>query len=267
MDLPFSRPRKRFGQNFLHDRTVIERIVKELEISPATTLLEIGPGRGALTRRLLERVEHAVAVEIDRDLAGRLRDAFPKTRLHVIEEDILKLDFARLGRVVHQRPVRWTVAGNLPYNISKPIVMRLVESVASIERAVLMFQREVAQRLCAGPGGADYGPLSILPRAVYAIDRVMDVAPGAFRPRPRVVSTVTRWRARSERPSTDELALLRATLQAAFSNRRKTLRNNVRRALGSERVLEQAGLDGARRPQELSPEEFHALAAFWPKAR
>jgi 16S rRNA (adenine1518-N6/adenine1519-N6)-dimethyltransferase len=161
--------------------------------------------------------------------------------------------------------VRWTIAGNLPYNISKPVAMRLVESVASVERAVLMFQREVAQRLCAVPGGADYGPLSVLPRAVYEIDRVMDVSPGAFRPRPGVVSTVTRWLARDERPSTDELARLRATLRAAFSNRRKTLRNNVRRALGSENVLEQAGLDGARRAQELSPEEFHALAAYWPK--
>ncbi len=266
MDQPLPRPRKRFGQNFLHDRAVIERIVAELAISSETTLLEIGPGRGALTRRLLEQAEHAVVVEIDRDLAQHLRDAFPKTGLHVIEDDILELDFARLGRLVHQRPVCWTIAGNRPYNISKPVAMHLVESVASIERAVLMFQREVAQRLCAGPGGADYGPLSVLPRAVYEIDRVMDVAPGAFRPRPKVISTVTRWLARSERPSTDELALLRATLRAAFSNRRKTLRNNVRQALGSERVLEQAGLDGARRPQELSPEEFHALAAFWPKA-
>lgn len=265
MDPPLPKPRKRFGQNFLHDRFVIERIVAELEISSATAVLEIGPGRGALTRRLLEQAEHTVAVEIDRDLAQHLRDAFPKSRLTVIEDDILELDFARLGRLVHRRPVRWTIAGNLPYNISKPIAMRLVESVASIERAVLMFQREVAQRLCAAPGGADYGPLSVLPRAVYEIDRVMDVAPGAFRPRPNVVSTVTRWLARPVRPSTDELAMLRATLKAAFSNRRKTLRNNVRQALGSERVLEQAGLDGARRPQELSPEEFHTLAAFWPR--
>jgi len=264
MDQPLPRPRKRFGQNFLHDRSVIERIVAELEITPATAVLEIGPGRGALTRRLLERAEHTVAVEIDRDLARHLRDEFPKTRLSVIEDDILELDFASLGRLIHQRPVRWSVAGNLPYNISKPIAMRLVESVASIERAVLMFQREVAQRLCAAPGGADYGPLSVLPRAVYEIHRVMDVAPGAFRPRPNVVSTVTRWLARPARPSSDELGKLRATLRAAFSNRRKTLKNNVRRALGSERVLAQAGLDGARRAQELTPEEFHTLAAFWP---
>jgi len=265
MDQPLPKPRKRFGQNFLHDRGVIERIVAELAISSNTALLEIGPGRGALTRRLLETAEHTVAVEIDRDLAQHLRDKFPEQRLRIIEEDILAIDLERLGRLVYQRPVRWTIAGNLPYNISKPIAMRLVESVATIERAVLMFQREVAQRLCAAPGGADYGPLSVLPRAVYEIDRVIDVAPGSFRPRPAVVSPVTRWLARPERPAPDQLARLRATLRAAFSNRRKTLRNNVRRALGSETVLEQAGLDGARRAQELSPEEFHALAAYWPK--
>lgn len=267
MDQPLPRPRKRFGQNFLHDTAVIERIVSELAVSSATTLLEIGPGRGALTERLLERVEHLVAVEIDRDLARHLRDTYPESGLRVIEKDILEVDLEDLAGSIHGRSVRWTIAGNLPYNISKPVAMRLVDSVASIERAVLMFQREVAQRLCAAPGGADYGPLSVLPRAVYEIDRVMDVSPGAFRPRPGVVSTVTRWLARADRPSTDELTKLRATLRAAFSNRRKTLRNNVRQALGSESVLEQAGLDGGRRAQELSPQEFHTLAAYWPTIR
>jgi len=267
MDPTPPRPRKRFGQNFLHDPAVIERIVAELSISTETALLEIGPGRGALTRALLDYASKVVCVEIDRDLVRYLRDTFPASRLHVIEDDALEIDFDRLGRQVHGRSVGWTVAGNLPYNISKPIAMRLVESVESIERAVLMFQREVARRLCAAPGGADYGPLSILPRAVYEIERVMDVAPGAFRPRPEVVSTVTRWSAREERPSPDELERLRATLKAAFSNRRKTLKNNVRRALGSDAVLGQAGLDGSRRAQELSPEEFHALAAEWPKVR
>ncbi len=266
MDPRLPKPRKRFGQNFLHDRGVIERIVTELEISSGSTLLEIGPGRGALTRRLLQTAEHTVAVEIDRDLAQHLRDTFPEQLLRVVEEDILKLDLERLGRLVYQRPVRWTIAGNLPYNISKPIAMLLVESVATIERAVLMFQREVAQRLCAAPGGPDYGPLSVLPRAVYQIDRVIDVAPGAFRPRPGVVSTVTRWVARAERPAADQLARLRATLRATFSNRRKTLKNNVRAALGSDDVLAQAGLDGTRRAQELSPAEFHTLAAHWPES-
>ena len=265
MDQRLPGPRKRFGQNFLHDTAVIERIVAELEVSSATAVLEIGPGRGALTRQLLELAEHVVGVEIARDLAQHLREAFPESRLRVIEDNILELDLGELDHPAHGRPLRWTIAGNLPYNISKPVAMHLVESVASVERAVLMFQREVALRLCAVPGGADYGPLSVLPRSVYEIDRVMDVSPGAFRPRPRVVSTITRWMPRVERPSPDELTRLRATLRATFANRRKTLKNNVRAALGSESVLEQAGLDGGRRAQELSPEEFYTLASYWPK--
>lgn len=258
MDPPYRRPRKRFGQNFLHDRSVLDRIVAELELDAATPVLEIGPGRGALTGRLLQVVDRVVAVEVDGDLAARLRETFEPSRLEVLEQDILEFDFAA--------PAPWTVAGNLPYNISKPIAMRLVVSVDHIRRAVLMFQREVAARLVAEPGGPDYGPLSVLPRAVYAIDRIFDVAPGAFRPRPGVMSSVTRWVARKPRPGTAELARLRATLRAVFAARRKTLTNNVRRALGSTEVLERAGLDGNRRAQELTPAELHALAAVWPRS-
>jgi 16S rRNA (adenine1518-N6/adenine1519-N6)-dimethyltransferase len=266
MDTRLPQPRKRFGQNFLHDQTVIERIVTELAIDSETALLEIGPGRGALTRRLLEIAGSLVAVEIDRDLVRHLRESFPEPGLQLVEEDILELDLSRLAQQVHRRPRRWTIAANLPYNISKPIAMRLVESVASVDRAVLMFQREVAQRLCAAPGGPDYGPLSVLPRAVYDIQHVTDVSPGAFHPKPAVISTVTRWVARDARPSTQDLLRLRITLRAAFSNRRKTLKNNVRAALGSDEVLQLAGLDGTRRAQELTPEEFRLLAAQWPLA-
>jgi len=266
MDQPFSRPRKRFGQNFLHDRSVIDRILDELDLSAATHVLEIGPGRGALTGRLLERSDRVVAVEIDRDLAQRLREGFDPDRLDVLEGDILDLDLERLAVETHGRSARWTVAGNLPYNISKPIAMKLVESVASIDKAVLMFQREVAQRFLAARGSADYGPLSVLPRAVYQIDRVIDVQPGAFRPRPTVVSTVTRWTARpaAERPTEIEMRRLRAVLKATFANRRKTLKNNLRSTLGSDELLERSGLDGTRRAQELSPAELQALAALWP---
>ncbi len=267
MDRPLPRPRRRFGQNFLHDPAVVEKIVSSLELTPSSRVLEIGPGRGAVTRALLERADRVCAVEIDRDLARYLRDEFPGSRLSLIEQDVLELDLEALGRAEHGSPVRWTVAGNLPYNISKPLAMRLVESAAYIARAVLMFQREVARRLCAAPGGADYGPLSVLPGAVYEIVRVMDVPPSAFRPRPQVVSTVTHWRPRPDAPSRDELSRLREVLSAAFANRRKTLKNNVRRALGSDEVLRESGLDGSRRAQELSPEEFHRLAGHWPRVR
>ncbi|NIL99503.1 MAG: ribosomal RNA small subunit methyltransferase A [Acidobacteria bacterium] len=263
MDRPFPRPRKRFGQNFLHDAAVIERIAAALDVSPDSPVLEIGPGRGALTRALLERTDRVWAVEIDRDLAAHLREEFSGSGLSVIEQDVLQLDFDALGRKEHGRAVRWTVAGNLPYNISKPLALRLVESVRSIESAVLMFQREVARRLCAAPGGSDYGPLSVLPRAVYEIEPVMDVRPGAFRPRPDVVSTVTRWVVRADPPSVSELHRLRAVLGVAFANRRKTLKNNLSRALGTDEPLQRSGIDGSRRAQELTPEEFHALARYW----
>ena len=264
MDSRWPRPRRRFGQNFLHDRSVVDRIVAELSPSADTPVLEIGPGRGVLTSALLERVDRVVAVEVDRDLAGYLRETFDPARLRVVEQDVLDFEFAAAVREFHGRGASWSVAGNLPYNISKPIAMRLVESVDTIERAVLMFQREVARRLVAEPGCADYGPLSVLPRAVYRIRHAFDVPPGAFRPAPRVTSSVTVWEARAQRPGRAELARLRATLRAVFAARRKTLNNNVRRALGSEDVLERAGIDGTKRAQDLSPEALHALAALWP---
>jgi 16S rRNA (adenine1518-N6/adenine1519-N6)-dimethyltransferase len=257
MDSRYPRPRKRFGQNFLHDGSVLDRIAAALELAADSAVLEIGPGRGALTARLLEVADRVVAVELDRDLVRILRESFDPGRLEVVEGDVLEFDFGVA--------TRWKVAGNLPYNISKPIAMRLVENVGSIDRAVLMFQREVARRLVAPTGTAEYGPLSVLPRAVFEIRCLFDVAPGSFRPRPGVTSTVTRWVARTTRPDEAQLRRLRATLKAVFAARRKTLTNNVRRALGSVEVLERAGVDGSRRAQELSPEELHALAACWPQ--
>jgi 16S rRNA (adenine1518-N6/adenine1519-N6)-dimethyltransferase len=257
MDERYPRPRKRFGQNFLHDRSVLDRIAENLELSADSAVLEIGPGRGALTRRLLDVADRVVAIELDRDLVRMLRESFDPDRLTVVEGDVLEFDFGTT--------TRWKVAGNLPYNISKPIAMRLVENVDVIDRAVLMFQREVAQRFVAPHDCAEYGPLSVLPRAVFEIRRLFDVAPGAFRPRPGVTSAVTRWIARETRPGDAELRRLRATLKAVFAMRRKTLTNNVRHALGSTGVLESAGIDGSRRAQELTPEELHALAAYWPR--
>ena len=265
MDSHFPRPRRRFGQNFLHDRTVVDRIVAELSPDAHTPVLEIGPGRGILTAALLDRVSHVVAVEVDRDLVAHLRATFDPQRLTVLERDVLEVDLAEIAREHHGENARWCVAGNLPYNISKPIAMRLVESVDVVERAVLMFQREVACRLVAPTGGADYGPLSVLPRAVYDIRRAFDVAPGAFRPAPEVTSSVTSWVARAPRPPRAEVARLRRTLGALFANRRKTLRNNVRRALGDDGVLERAGIDGGLRPQDLPAEALRAIADEWPE--
>jgi len=261
MDQPYPRPRKRFGQNFLRDGSVLDRIVAEVEPTAATTVLEIGPGRGALTRRLLEVVDRVVAIEVDRDLAQHLRETFEPSRLEVVEGDVLEFDL--------RAATRWTVVGNLPYNISKPIAMKLFRERRSIDRAVLMFQKEVADRLTATPGTKSYGPLTVLASLTYCIERLFDLRPGAFRPRPKVDSTVTRWHTR-EMPGFDEKheAALLACLAASFQRRRQTLRNNLRSALGStdqaEAILGSAGLDASLRAEAIPPQGFVHLAEVWP---
>ena len=259
------RPRKRFGQNFLTDPQAARRIVAMLSPEPGETVLEIGPGRGALTEALLTEVPSMVAVELDRDLAAFLRERFPADRLRLIEQDVLALPLASLAG---SGPI--VIAGNLPYNISKPVASKLVLERASVKRATLMFQREVAERLTADPGTRAYGPLTVLCGRAYRIERVFDLGPGAFRPSPSVVSTVTHWTRRDDDALPDGLvAPLRALLSAAFGHRRQTLRKNLRGALpggdsAARDLLATAGLDGSKRAEMIAPEGFMALARAWP---
>src|SRR5258706_13954393 len=188
-----ARARRTFGPKFLDDAGPIGRIVEAPAPSPSEVVLEIGPGRGSLTEALLQAVPAIVAVEIDRDLAALLRARFPSDRLRLVEDDVLDLP---LGALAPSSPL--VVAGNLPYNISKPVAMKLVLERHAVGRAVLMFQREVADRLTASPGRRAYGPLTVLTGRAYRIERLFDVRPGAFRPRPNVVSTVTRWTRRED---------------------------------------------------------------------
>jgi 16S rRNA (adenine1518-N6/adenine1519-N6)-dimethyltransferase len=262
---PLPPPRKRFGQNFLVDRGAIDRIVKALAPSSADNVLEIGPGRGGLTEALLGTVPKLCAIEIDRDLVAHLRSLYPATRLSLVETDILDVSFSALAGGL---PL--VIAGNLPYNISKPIAMKLVLERAAIARAVLMFQREVAARLTAAVGTGAYGPLTILAGRAYRIERLFDVPPGAFHPRPQVVSTVTRWTPREGDALPESLiGPLKAVLRAAFARRRQTISKNVRAALHGDdalasELLKQAGLDGTLRAEAISPEGFVALAHLWP---
>src|SRR5258706_4602813 len=217
-----ARARRRFGQNFLADAVTIRRIVEALAPSPSEMVLEIGPGRGSLTEALLQAVPAIVAVEIDRDLAALLRARFPSDRLRLVEDDVLDI---ALDALAPSLPL--VVAGNLPYNISKPVAMKLVLERHAVGRAVLMFQREVADRLTASPGRRAYGPLTVLTGRAYRIERLFDVRPGAFRPRPSVVSTVTRWTPREDDALPPDLvAPLMAVLRAAFAHRRQTLQKN-----------------------------------------
>lgn len=264
------RARRELGQNFLVDRHSIERIVEALDPRAGEPILEIGPGRGALTGVLVGRVDRMAAVERDGALADALRREYPSDRLVVIENDVLKLDLASVApSLEHPASTRLVVVGNLPYNISKPIAMKLIRERRAIDRAVLMFQKEVADRLTAVPGTKAYGPLTVLTALTFCIERLFDLRPGAFRPRPKVDSTVTRWHTR-EMPAFDaerEEALL-ACLAASFKRRRQTLRNNLRHALGSteraEEILHAADLEPSLRAEAIPPDGFVRLAEFWP---
>ncbi len=258
------RSRRRFGQNFLTDASAIRRIVTALDPRPVESVLEIGPGRGALTAALLETVPAIAAIEIDRDLVAMLRSRYPEDRLRLIPMDVLGVAF---DDIAPSLPL--VIAGNLPYNISKPFAMKLVDEHRAIARAVLMFQREVADRLTAVPGTGAYGPLTVLTGGLFRIERLFDLPPGAFRPRPKVVSTVTRWTPRADGAIPDALVLpLKAVLRAAFAHRRQTLFKNLRGAVPAGEVqarerLAEAGLEGSLRAEEIPPEGFVALARVW----
>lgn len=250
-------PRKRFGQHFLHDRQVISRIIDAIAPRPGDHLVEVGPGEGALTERLLAVTDHLDVIEIDRDLAANLRNRTDwHDRLIVHEGDVLRFDF---GSLAADTPLR--IVGNLPYNISTPLLFRLLAQREAIRDMHFMLQREVVDRLVAAPGGSDYGRLTVMLQAHCTATPLFRVGSGAFRPPPAVESAVVRLEPR-DRPLVP--AELRASfaeiVQAAFSARRKTLRNGLH-ALLSPQQIEAAGVDPAARPQTLAVEAFAALAA------
>lgn len=263
---------KSLGQHFLIDRDAVRRIVDAIALSPGEPVLEIGPGKGALTRELVRAAGRIAAVEIDRRLASRLRRQYDVDRLLLFEQDVLRLDPAVvLAALGSSDDARLVLAGNLPYRISKPVAQMVIRHRRRIDRGVLMFQREVARRMTAAPGGRDYGPLSVLLALTFRIEALFDLPPRAFSPRPRVVSTVTLWRPQEERPlSGDDERRVRTVLAACFARRRRTLRNNLRAVFGeehrAERLLAAAGIDGGLRAEALPPEGFLRLAALWDEA-
>ena len=249
--------RKRFGQHFLHDRQVIERIVAAVAPRPGERLVEIGPGRGALTGPLLAAAGRLDAVEIDRDLAAdlRARGDWPG-ELVVHEADVLRFDFAALAA---DGPLR--LVGNLPYNISTPLLFRLLAQRAALRDMHFMLQREVVDRIVAAPGGGAYGRLSVMLQAHCAASALFRIGPGAFRPPPAVESAVVRLvpHARPAVPPELEPAFA-GIVRAAFGARRKTLRNGLRGRLSAQRI-EAAGVDPGARPETLPVSAFVALAA------
>ncbi|HMO45486.1 MAG TPA: 16S rRNA (adenine(1518)-N(6)/adenine(1519)-N(6))-dimethyltransferase RsmA [Rubrivivax sp.] len=245
--------RKRFGQHFLADPHVLDAVVELIDPQPGQALVEIGPGLGALTWPLLQRCRALTVIELDRDLAARLRRH--GGGLTVIEADVLTVDFPALAAQAG-RPLR--LAGNLPYNISTPILFHLLDAAAHVVDQHFMLQKEVAQRMAAAPGGKDYGRLSVMLQWRYRIDEVLDVPPQAFDPPPKVESSVVHMRplplAASQQP-----ALLAELVTVAFSQRRKLLRHTLGRWLETRGVGGDFNLQ--RRAEEVPVAEYVALAA------
>jgi 16S rRNA (adenine1518-N6/adenine1519-N6)-dimethyltransferase len=245
-------PRKRFGQHFLADPAVVDAIVRAIAPKPRDAMVEIGPGLAAMTQPLVERTGHLHVIELDRDLAARLR-AHPQ--LHVIESDVLKVDFTQLAREIGG--VRLRVVGNLPYNISTPILFHLLDHVAVIEDQHFMLQKEVVERMVARPSTADYGRLSVMLQWRYAMENVLDVPPQAFDPPPRVDSAVVRMVPLAQ-PAAVDMKLLGELVQVAFSQRRKILRNTLGKWLEARNFA--GAFDVQRRAEEVPVAEYVALA-------
>jgi 16S rRNA (adenine1518-N6/adenine1519-N6)-dimethyltransferase len=236
---------------------VLENIVAAVGPAPGDRLVEIGPGRGALTRLLLEASHGALdAIEIDRDLAALLRSEFAAQPRFVLQEaDALAFDFTRLA---HERGGKLRVVGNLPYNISTPLLFHLLKHADAIADLHIMLQKEVVARMAAQPNEEDYGRLTIMLAPWVTVDWLFDVGPGAFTPPPRVWSAVARLTVRPQ-PAFAVSPHFAAVVAAAFSHRRKTLRNALRSLVSLEQI-ESCGLDPGARPETIAPEAFNRLA-------
>ena len=242
--------RKRFGQHFLTDRVAIDAIVDAIRPESEDAMVEIGPGLGAMTLPLLQYVKPLTVIELDRDLAVRLRQ---NAALHVIEADVLTVDFPALAAAAG-RPLR--VVGNLPYNISTPILFHLLPSAAHIVDQHFMLQKEVVSRMAAAPGSKIYGRLSVMLQWRYDIESVLDVAPEAFDPPPKVQSAIVRMRPLPQRADIDA-GLLGELVTVAFSQRRKVLRNTLGRWLDERSFC--GHFDLQRRAEEVTVSEYLSL--------
>ena len=257
------RARRRFGQHFLHESALVERIVAAVDPRPGQAIVEIGPGRGALTLPLLRCCGELTAVEIDRDLCEHLRRAaLGAGTLHLVNDDVLSFDFAALAG-----PRRLRIVGNLPYNISTPLIFRILGQLRHVEDVHCTLQREVAQRIEAAPGSKHYGRLSVMVQLDCRVERLFPIAAAAFRPRPQVESAFLRLEPRPEvSVAPEDRAAFSELVRHLFSRRRKTLKSALRGHMDEEHIV-QAGCAPTSRPQELAVADFARLAAQWSVCR
>jgi len=251
--------RKRFGQNFLVSPGIIHKIVDAIAPHPGDTVVEIGPGLGAITDPLLERIDHLQVVEIDRDLIARLRQRFPPERLTVHEGDALKFDFGAL-----KGPGPLKIVGNLPYNISSPLLFHLVAFAPRVHDMHFMLQKEVVDRMVADPGSKNFGRLSVMLQYHYHMERLFVVPPGAFNPAPKVDSAIVRmipvdFSKVGAGDTAHDPALFGRVVTAAFSQRRKMLRNTLREFVG-EADLAALGITPTARAEDIAVASYVRLA-------
>ena len=255
------RARKRFGQHFLHDRNVIDKILLSIAPRAGERLIEIGPGLGAITLPLLERCGSLTAIELDRDVIPRLEAAAAgKGNLQIIQGDALRIDFRKLTTP----GTRLRLVGNLPYNISTPLLFHFLDQAENIQDMHFMLQKEVVQRMAASPGGKEYGRLTVMLAARCQVEPLFNIGAGAFRPPPKVESAFVRLTPYTAPPfPIDDTGHFGRLVTQAFSHRRKTLRNALQ-GIADETLIRQAGIDPGARPETLSPADFARLSNLTP---
>lgn len=256
---PFShRPRKRFGQHFLHDQFIIEKIIKAIDPAAEDAMLEIGPGLGVLTQPLLSHLDELHVVELDRDLIGKLQAHFQDVdKLVIHSHDALIFDYCQV--MARNKKIR--VVGNLPYNISTPLIFHLLDQISCIEDMTFMLQKEVVDRITAKPGGKDYGRLSVMIQLQCETKKLFDVPANAFSPPPKVISSVIHMKPYKKIPwnikNLDDFAKI---VRFSFAQRRKTIRNSLKSLSEDLSWLDKTEIDLSKRPETLSVETFSRLA-------
>lgn len=249
-------PRKRFGQNFLRDNSVIERIVDCIDVKPDETLLEIGPGQGALTFPLLKRLGKLTVVELDRDLIDTLTQQSAELgELSIFNQDALSFDLSSLMA----SPVN--IVGNLPYNISTPLLFHLLDQIDQVSSMTFMLQKEVVDRLSARVNDSNYSRLSVMVQFYCEVERCFDVAPEAFYPQPKIVSSIVKLTPRLNVSTDVNLHLFSKIVKQAFSQRRKVLKNNLKQWL-DQNAFDALGISPSARAQELSMEDFRRISLY-----
>jgi 16S rRNA (adenine1518-N6/adenine1519-N6)-dimethyltransferase len=251
-----NKPKKRFGQNFLQDDNILNKIVKEINPQPDDLIIEIGPGYGALTQKLLSATENLIAVEIDNELAEELKEKFPQ--LHIINDDFLETDLSTLS----QSEKKLRIVGNIPYNITSPILFKLIENNKLIKDAVFMVQLEVAKRMTANKGTKDYGILAVLLKYFTGTELCFKISPNVFYPKPKVYSALVHIRFNEMEQQEEEQKLFTDIVKAAFGNRRKILKNSLSNSIFHKIDFSNSGIDLSLRAENLSVADFMQLTKY-----